>query len=175
MNRFFLETAPLSDFRGVIAGEAFTQEIYRECGTISTFYAVNIGIVAEHRKKIEKALEEAEAEFVAKKDDPKTRKEAIFKRNQAQAELHFFEERSRKNIRNLIHMIRMWAQNKNGNRLAYLSALHAIACKKCGGEPGQRPAGHGLNRVLRFPAGTREQNRGTHGGAADHGGGSRTL
>ena len=113
----------------MIAGEAFTQEIYRECGTISTFYAVNIGIVAEHRKKIEKALEEAEAEFVAKKDDPKTRKEAIFKRNQAQAELHFFEERSRKNIRNLIHMIRMWAQNKNGNRLAYLSALHAIACK----------------------------------------------
>jgi hypothetical protein len=151
LNRFFLETAPLSDFRGVIAGEAFTQEIYRECGTISTFYAVNIGIVAEHRKKIEKALEEAEAEFVAKKDDPKTRKEAIFKRNQAQAELHFFEERSRKNIRNLIHMIRMWAQNKNGNRLAYLSALHAIACKNAAASQDKDRQGTGSIVFYAFP------------------------
>jgi hypothetical protein len=135
----------------LIAGEAFTQEIYRECGTISTFYAVNIGIVAEHRKKIEKALEEAEAEFVAKKDDPKTRKEAIFKRNQAQAELHFFEERSRKNIRNLIHMIRMWAQNKNGNRLAYLSALQAIACKSAAASQDKDRQGTGSIVFYAFP------------------------
>ena len=61
---------PIEDFRGLIAGERFTREIYRECGIISTFYAVNIGLEAERRKKLEKALEEAEAEFEAKKNDP---------------------------------------------------------------------------------------------------------
>ncbi|MHB8656225.1 MAG: hypothetical protein ACYDA9_20400 [Terriglobia bacterium] len=130
LNRFFLETAPLSDFRGLIAGEPFTREIYSECGIMSTFYAVNIGLVAERRTKLEKALEEAQAEFEARKNDPAARKEVTFKRNQASAELHFFEERSRKDVKNLILMIRMWAQQKNGNRLAYLAALHAIACKR---------------------------------------------
>jgi hypothetical protein len=130
LNRFFSETAPLSDFRGVIAGEPFTREIYSECGIISTFYAVNIGLTAERRKKLEKALEEAEAELEATKLDPAARKELTFKRNQALAELHFFDERSRKDLKNLIHMIRMWAQEKNGNGLPYLSALHAIACKR---------------------------------------------
>jgi hypothetical protein len=129
LNRFFSETAPLSDFRGLIAGDPFSREIYRECGIVSTFYAVNIGLVVERRRKFEKALEEAEAEFQAKKSDPATRKEATFKRNQAQAALHFFEERSRQDIKNLIHMVRKWAEQKNGNRLSYLAALHAIACK----------------------------------------------
>jgi hypothetical protein len=129
LNRFFSETAPLSDFRGLIAGDPFSREIYRECGIVSTFYAVNIARVVERRKKLEKALEEAEAEFQAKKSDPATRKEATFKRNQAQAALHFFEERSRQDIKNLIHMVRKWAEQKNGNRLSYLTALHAIACK----------------------------------------------
>ena len=130
LNRFFAETAPLSDFRGLIAGEPFTREIYGECGIISTFYAVNIGRTAERRQQLGKALEEAEARFQAGKHDPAARKEVTFKRNQAQAELHFFEERSRKDVKNLIHMICKWAQEKNGNRPAYLSALHAIACKR---------------------------------------------
>jgi len=116
-------------FRGLIAGDPFSREVYRECGIVSTFYAVNIGLVVERRRKFEKALEEAEAEFQAKKSHPATRKEASFKRNQAQAALHFFEERSRQDIKNLIHMVRKWAEQKNGNRLSYLAALHAIACK----------------------------------------------
>jgi hypothetical protein len=80
LNRFFTETAPLSDFRGLIAGDPFSREIYRECGIVSTFYAVNIGLVVERRRKFEKALEEAEAEFQAKKSDTATRKEVTFKR-----------------------------------------------------------------------------------------------
>jgi hypothetical protein len=151
LNRFFSETAPLSDFRGLIAGEPFTREIYRERGIVSTFYAVNIGLAAERRRKLEEVLEKAEAEVEAQKQDPKPRKEAIFKRNQAQAELHFFEERSRRDIRNLIHMIRMWVQEKNGNRLAYLSALHAIACKRATTCEGKDRQGTGSIVFYAFP------------------------
>lgn len=151
LNRFFAEIASLSDFRGLIAGDAFTREIYRECGVISTFYAVNIGLMAERRQRLEKAAAEAEAECEARKQDPATRKEAIFKRNQAQAELHFYQERSRKDLKNLIHMIRMWAQEKNGNRLAYLSALHAIACKRASACPGKDRQGTGSIVFYAFP------------------------
>jgi hypothetical protein len=151
LNRFFSETAPLSDFRGLIAGEAFTRGIYRECGVISTFYAVNIGLMAERRKKLEKALEEAEAELEVKRKDPAARKEATFKRNQAQAELHSFEERSRGDLKNLIHMVRMWAQEKNGKRLAYLSALHAIACKSATAWQGKDRQGTGSIVFYAFP------------------------
>ena len=151
LNRFFSETAPLSDFRGLVAGEAFTREIYRECGVISTFYAVNIGLMAERRKKLEKALEEAEAELEIKKEDTAARKEATFKRNRAQAELHSFEERSRGHLKNLIHIVRMWAQQKNGNRLAYLSALHLIACKSATAWEGKDRQGTGSIVFYAFP------------------------
>jgi len=149
LNRFFSETAPLSDFRGLIAGEAFTREIFRECGVISTFYAVNIGLAAERRKKLEKALTEAEA--TVKEQGSTASKEAIFKRNQAQSELHSFDERSRKDLKNLIHMVRMWAQEKNGNRLAYLSALHAIACKNATAWQGHDRQGTGSIVFYAFP------------------------
>jgi hypothetical protein len=149
LNRFFAETAPLSDFRVLIAGEAFTPEIYKECSAISTFYAVNIGLAAECRKKLEKALEAAEA-FV-KEQGSVASKEAIFKRNQAHTELHAFEERNRNDIKNLIHIVRMWAQEKNDNRLAYLSALHAIACKNAVAWQGQDRQGTGSIVFYAFP------------------------
>src|SRR6185369_7863425 len=62
-------------------------------------------------------------------DDPRARKELIFKRNQAQAALHFYEERQRQELKNLINFVRKWAERKNGDRLGYLQALHEIACR----------------------------------------------
>ena len=63
---------------------------------MSTFYAVNIGPVAERRKKLEKALEEAEATS----SRPGNMTPAIARKRgdlqaqiQASSELHFFEER----------------------------------------------------------------------------------
>jgi hypothetical protein len=75
----------------------------------------------------------------------------MYMRNQAQAQLHFFEERSRKDIRNLIHMVRMWAQEKNGYRLAYLSALHAIACKNAATSQDKDRQGTGSIVFYAFP------------------------
>ena len=39
------------------------------------------------------------------------------------------KQRSREELRALIDQVRIWAQGKNGTRLAYLSALHAIVCR----------------------------------------------
>ena len=45
------------------------------------------------------------------------------------AALAIYEQRSREELRALIDQVRIWAQGKNGTRLAYLSALHAIVCR----------------------------------------------
>jgi hypothetical protein len=42
---------------------------------------------------------------------------------QAQAALHSYEERSRQDLRNLINIVRKWAERKEGHALDWLTAL----------------------------------------------------
>src|SRR5258708_20395544 len=83
----------------------------------------------ERRTKVDVALKQADDEFEAHKNDPEARKEALFRRTQARAAVRVNEERTRQDPRNVIDMVRKWALGKNGNRLAYLSALHAYASR----------------------------------------------
>jgi hypothetical protein len=131
LGRFFSDAAvaPLSDFRGLIGGAEFTPEIFAECSTVNKYYAAVVTQILTQRRQLWDELEKAEAEVEALKEDAEARKEAIFRRKQASAALHGFEERSREELRALIDQVRIWAQNKNGTRLAYLSALHAIVCR----------------------------------------------
>ena len=131
LGRFFSDAAvaPLSDFRGLIGGAEFTPEIFAECSTVNKYYAAVVTQTLTQRQELWDELEKAEAEVEALKEDAKARKEAIFRRKQACAALQSFEERSREELRALIDQVRIWAQSKNGTRLAYLSALHAIVCR----------------------------------------------
>jgi len=131
LGRFFSKeaTAPLRDFAGLIAGESYTREIFEECRLVSQFYGASVAEVMERRSKVEEALKQAEAEFEAHKNDPETRKEAMFRRTQARTAVRVSEERTRQDLRNVIDMVRKWALGKNGDRLAYLSALHAYASR----------------------------------------------
>jgi hypothetical protein len=139
LGRFFDETAvaPLSDFRGLIGGESFTSEIYFECGVVSRFYGSCISRILNRRQHFLEALEKAEAEVEEKKDNPETRKEAFFRRSQAAAAFHANEKHTSEDLRKLIDMVRMWGQSKNGTRMAYLSALHAIVCREKRTSPDQ--------------------------------------
>jgi hypothetical protein len=131
LGRFFSDAAvaPLSDFRGLIGGAEFTPEVFAECSTVNKYYAAVVTQILSQGRELWDALEKAEAEVEALKEDAEARKEAIFRRKQASAALHSFEERSREELRALIDQVRIWAQSKNGTRLAYLSALHALVCR----------------------------------------------
>jgi hypothetical protein len=83
----------------------------------------------ERRTKVDEALKLAESEFEAHKNDPEARKQALFRRTQARTAVRVNEERTRQDLRNIIDMVRKWALGKNGDRLAYLSALHAYASR----------------------------------------------
>ncbi len=139
LGRYFSDSAvaPLSDFRGLIGGAEFTPEIFAECSTVNRYYANIVTQALSRRRELWEQLEKANAEVEAKKDDADARKEAIFRRNQASAAFRAYEERSREELRALIDQVRMWAQGKNGTRLAYLSALHSIVCRDKRPDPEQ--------------------------------------
>ena len=104
---------------------------------ISTVYAVNIGLLAEKRHTYEDAVAEAQSKLDAfptskastSKEAANERRALVRKRNQAQAALHFYEERSRQDLRNLINIVRNWAQRKEDHALDWFTALWDIACK----------------------------------------------
>jgi hypothetical protein len=134
---FFTDVRPLDDFRGAICGGTYDRDMLKEAGTISTVYAVNIGMLAEKRHAYEKALAEAQSNLdafpiskaSASKEAANQRRELVRKRNQAQAALHFYEERARQELRNLINIVRKWAERKEDRALDWLTALWDIACK----------------------------------------------
>jgi hypothetical protein len=131
VGRYFGESAvaPLSDFRGLIGGAEFTPKIFAECFTVNKYYGGVVTQILSRRRELWEQLEKANAEVEKTRDDAEARKEAIFRRNQASAAFSAYEQRSREELRALIDQVRMWAQGKNGTRLAYLSALHAIVCR----------------------------------------------
>ena len=58
----------------------------------------------------------------------------VRKRNQAQAALHFYEERSRQDLRNLINIVRKWAERKGGPRAGLADGIvGSLPAKAAGG------------------------------------------
>ena len=130
IDEFFADRLPLEAFRGVICTDAeVTREMHEESRLVSRIYAVNVLTMMDIWARYRQAVDRALAAVDAVKDDPKARKELIFKRIQAQSALHFYEERQRQELKNLINFVRKWAQRKNGDRLGYLQAMHEIACR----------------------------------------------
>jgi hypothetical protein len=121
--------APLSDFRGLIGGESFTEEIYQECCRVNRFYASQVQRILTQRQQLTKERDGAQAAVDAISNDPEARKKAFFRRNQASAACNEFEKRSAEELKHLIQQVRLWGQGKNGTRLSYLSALHSIVCR----------------------------------------------
>ncbi|MCP5112119.1 MAG: hypothetical protein GY953_14915, partial [bacterium] len=80
-------------------------------------------------KKVEEVLGRAEAAVEAVQHDPARRKEALFRLKQARSQKHAFEERSRQELKAAIILVRKWAEGKRENRLGWLQALHARACR----------------------------------------------
>jgi hypothetical protein len=75
-------------------------------------------MIAARKEAYRQALATAQAELDAvPKDDREARKQALFKRRQARAALHFYEkERSRQELKALITFVQKWAQSKMTNR-----------------------------------------------------------
>src|SRR5215468_7545128 len=130
LDDFFSDVRPLGDFRGLIVNGRFDREMYMEAGQIARIYGVNIALILEKREKYRRALADADAAVNAcALDDLVARRKAFKARNKAKAALHWYEERSRQEMRNMIHLVRKWAERKSANACEWLAALYAITCK----------------------------------------------
>lgn len=137
LGRFFgsAVTAPLSDFRGVIGGQSFTPEIYRECFVVNRYYGNRVTEIMGRHQQLLAELEKANAEIEAHKQDAEARKELFFRRNQASVALHAYDKKAGEELKALVNGLQKWSSSKNGTRLSYLSALHAIVCRERRGTP----------------------------------------
>ena len=130
LDDFFSDVRPLGDFRGLIVNGRFDREMYAEAGQIARVYGVNIALILEKREKYRRAVADADAAVNAcPLDDLVARRKAFKARNKAKAALHWYEERSRQEMRNMIHLVRKWAERKSANAFDWLAALYAITCK----------------------------------------------
>ena len=130
LDDFFSDVRPLADFRGLIVNGHFDRDMYMEAGQIARIYGVNIGLILKKREKYQRALADAEAAVNAcPLDDRVARRKAFKERNKAKAALYWYEERSRQEMRNMIHLVRKWAERKTANACDWLAALYAITCK----------------------------------------------
>jgi len=131
LGRFFgsAATSRLSDFRGVIGGQSFTPEIYQECFVVNRYYGSRVTEIMGRRQQLLAELEKANAEIEANKHDAEARKQLFFRRNQASAALNAYEKRAGEELKALVNGLQKWS-SKNGTRLSYLSALHAIVCRE---------------------------------------------
>ena len=104
--------------------------MYKEAGQIATVYGVNISLILKKREKYQQEVTDAQAALNAcDMNDAVARRKAFKRRNTAKAALHWYEERSRQEMRNMIHLVRKWAERKSENAYDWFAALYAITCK----------------------------------------------
>jgi len=130
LDDFFSDVRPLADFRGLMVNGHFDREMYKEAGQIATVYGVNIALIVKKREKYQQEVADAQAALnECDLENVEERRKAFKRRNKAKAALHWYEERSRQEIRNMIHLVRKWAERKSANAFDWLAALYAITCK----------------------------------------------
>jgi hypothetical protein len=104
-----------------------------------------VGKIAERREQLKQQLEKAKAQWdeVRQSADKELRRQRLFALNQAHGACRSDDERGRYEMKAILAFIRIWAQNKEENRMGWLQALNRIVCT------GQRSSGSIL--FLAFP------------------------
>jgi hypothetical protein len=140
-----INKAPIEAFKALVVGEQVTREMLEDCRFVNRVYAAMIGKIAERREQLKQQLEKAKAEWdeVRQSADKEQRKRKLFAMNQAHGTCQSDEERGRYEMKAVLAFIRIWAQNKEENRMGWLQALNRIVCT------GQRSSGSIL--FLAFP------------------------
>jgi len=128
----FSDVRPLGDYRGLLAQGEFSREMFDEAGFVSRVYGTNVSLLLEKRNKYVDEVQAAAKLLEACPPGDAMRKKLNFRRTQAQAALHFYDERSKTELRNLIAIVRKWAQSKEERASDWLAALYAVACKGSG-------------------------------------------
>jgi hypothetical protein len=125
---FFSNRMPVSQFRGLVQGYEFGQEMVDECRRVNRAWALTIQAGIEKKKVLIAGVQEAEAAFESGKDNKELRSKLLHTLCQARAALASYDQQWQEEIRSLIWFVRTWAARKEDNRMGWLQALHTIVC-----------------------------------------------
>jgi hypothetical protein len=125
---FFSNRMPVSQFRGLVQGYEFSQEMVDECRRVNRAWALTIQAGIEKKKVLIAGVQEAEAAFESGKDSKELRSKLLHALCQARAALASYDQQWQEEIRSLIWFVRTWAARKDDNRMGWLQALHTIVC-----------------------------------------------
>jgi hypothetical protein len=125
---FFSNRMPVSQFRGLVQGYEFSQEMVDECRRVNRAWALTIQAGIEKKKVLVAGVQEAEAAFESGKDNKELRSKLLHTLCQARAALSSYDQQWQEEIRSLIWFVRTWAARKEDNRMGWLQALHTIVC-----------------------------------------------
>lgn len=125
---FFSNRMPVSQFRGLVQGYEFSQEMVDECRRVNRAWALTIQAGIEKKKVLIAGVQEAEAAFESGKDNKDLRSKLLHTLCQARAALASYDQQWQEEIRSLIWFVRTWAARKEDNRMGWLQALHTIVC-----------------------------------------------
>ena len=130
--------APLEAFIGLIEGEEVTDRMIEDCHHVYTAYGTIVASIGERKAHLKQLLDRARDEWDAVRKDPDKalRKQKLFAKTQAQAADHCNEERSKDEMKAIISFLKIWAQNKTTNRMAWAQCLNSIVCKSKGRSTG---------------------------------------
>jgi hypothetical protein len=125
------QKAPLEAFIGLIDGEQVTDKMIAECHYLQTAYGCIVASIAQREADLKKKLDDARREWDAVRRDPdkQLQKRKMSAKNQAQAAYHFNQERTKDEMKALISFVKIWAQNKIVDRMAWAQALNSIVCR----------------------------------------------
>lgn len=125
---FFSNRMPVSQFRGLVQGYEFSQEMVDECRRLNRAWALTIQAGIEKKKVLIAGVQEAEAAFESGKENKELRSMLLHTLCQARAALASYDQQWQEEIRSLIWFVRTWAARKEDNRMGWLQALHTIVC-----------------------------------------------
>ena len=132
---------PITEFKGLVAGETVSRAMFDECKQVNGIYAAVVVKVMERQDKLKAQLDKAQAEWERVKKDrdfgKAMRREAYLEHQKAYEVHRKAEEQAKKEMKNIITWVRIWAAGKQEERMAWLQAMYAVVC-----------SGHGNGGIL---------------------------
>jgi hypothetical protein len=125
------QTAPLEAFIGLIDGETVTEKMIEDCHYVHSAYGFVVAEIAQRQTELKKQRDEAVKLYDSVRNDPdkEVKKKARLARNAAQAAYYYDQERAKDGRKAITNFVKIWAQNKTQNRMAWAQALNAIVCR----------------------------------------------
>jgi len=125
---FFSNRMPVGQFRGLVQGYAFTEDMVEDCRKLNKAWAITIQAGIAKKQVLLGTVQQAEAAFESGKDDAEKKPKLLHALCQARAALGAYDQQWQEEIRALIWIVRTWAGHKQENRMGWLQALHTVVC-----------------------------------------------